>query len=242
VTRTIVFGPDNRLYLAIGSSCNICDDAPPRAAVTRYERDGSGAHTFATGLRNAVGLAFNPTSGELWATNNERDNIGPTRENTDSLPREELNILKDGRWYGWPRCFRPGGANPEYPRSDCSTVEPPTLTFTAHSAPLGIVFYDKARFPAEYRGDAFVAFHGSWNRTLPTGAKVVRVHVHGGRAVSSEDFVRGWQLPNGKRPSPSSPTGRCSSATISAAGSGASATSVRPLLVPGPPIPIVVLA
>ncbi len=198
-TRTIVFGPDNRLYLAVGSSCNLCEDVAPRAAVTRHERDGSGAHTFATGLRNSVGLAFNPTTAELWATNNERDDIGPTRGDTDSLPPEELNILKDGRWYGWPHCYRRGRANPEYSGADCSTVEPAALTFTAHSAPLGLAFYQGARFPADYRGDAFVAFHGSWNRTVPTGAKVVRVHLQSGRPVTSEDFVSGWQLPSGDR-------------------------------------------
>jgi glucose/arabinose dehydrogenase len=199
-TRTIVFGPDNRLYLAIGSSCNICSgDVAPRAAVTRYERDGSGAHTFATGLRNSVGLAFNPATGELWATNNERDDIGPTGRDTDSLPPEELNVLTDGSWHGWPRCWRPGRANPEYAGADCSSVAPAAITFTAHSAPLGLVFYQGTMFPADYRGDAFVAFHGSWDRSVPTGAKVVRVHLQGGHAVSSEDFVTGWQLPSGSR-------------------------------------------
>ncbi|HEY3222095.1 MAG TPA: PQQ-dependent sugar dehydrogenase [Gemmatimonadales bacterium] len=193
ITRTIVFGPDNLLYLAIGSSCNVCDDALPRAAVTRYNLDGSNRRTFATGLRNSVGLAFHPTTGELWANNNDRDDLG------DDVPPEHLNILRDGRWYGWPQCYLPGQANPEYPGADCSGVEPPALTFQAHSAPLGIAFYTGATFPAEYRGDAFMTYHGSWNRTVPTGAKVVRVRVQNGRPTGVEDFVTGWQLADGSR-------------------------------------------
>ncbi|HEV8304559.1 MAG TPA: PQQ-dependent sugar dehydrogenase [Gemmatimonadales bacterium] len=193
VSRTIVFGPDNRLYVAIGSSCNVCDDAPPRAAVTRYNLDGSSPHTFATGLRNSVGLAFHPTTGELWANNNDRDRLG------DDLPPEHLNILRDGRWYGWPQCYLPGAANPEYEGADCSGVEPPAITFPAHAAPLGLVFYTGAMFPAEYQGDAFMTYHGSWNRTEPLEPKVVRVRVENGRPTAIEDFVIGWQTGDGSR-------------------------------------------
>jgi glucose/arabinose dehydrogenase len=193
VTRTIAFGPDNLLYVAIGSSCNVCDDALPRAAVTRYNRDGSNPRTFATGLRNSVGLAFHPTTGELWANNNDRDDLG------SDVPPEHLNILRDGRWYGWPRCYLPGKANPEYPTADCSSVEPPALTFQAHSAPLGLAFYTGAMFPDEYQGDAFMTYHGSWNRSEPTGAKVVRVQVQNGRPAAIDDFVTGWQLADGSR-------------------------------------------
>jgi len=193
VTRTIAFGPDNLLYVAIGSSCNVCDDAPPRAAVTRYNLDGSNPQTFATGLRNSVGMAFHPTTGELWANNNDRDGLD------DDLPPEHLNILRDGAWYGWPQCYLPGEANPEYPGADCSSVEPPALTFQAHSAPLGLAFYTGAMFPAEYRGDAFMTNHGSWNRSVPVGATVTRVHVQNGRPTAVEDFVTGWQLADGSR-------------------------------------------
>jgi glucose/arabinose dehydrogenase len=192
-TRTIAFGPDNLLYVAVGSSCNICDDAPPRAAVTRYALNGSNAHTFATGLRNSVGLAFNPATGELWANNNDRDDIGGSdKATTDNLPPEHLNILKDGKWYGWPQCYLPGKPNPEYAGADCSGVEPPALTVQAHSAPLGLAFYMGTMFPADYRGDAFMTYHGSWNRQAKTGYKVVRVHVHAGRPTAAEDFVTGW--------------------------------------------------
>jgi len=192
-TRTIAFGPDKLLYVAVGSSCNVCNDALPRAAVTRYNLDGSSAHTFATGLRNSVGLAFNPTTGQLWANNNDRDNLG------NDLPPEHLNILLDGKWYGWPQCYLPGKANPEYPGFDCSGVEPPALIVQAHSAPLGLAFYTGTTFPAEYQGDAFMTYHGSWNRDVPTGAKVVRVMVQNGQPAATEDFVTGWQVANGSR-------------------------------------------
>lgn len=192
-TRTVVFGPDGYMYVAVGSSCNICDESDQRrAAVTRFHADGSGEHRFSTGLRNSVGLAFNPSTGELWATNNDRDNLG------DDLPHEHLNILKDGKYYGWPQCYLPGKPNPEYSSANCSTVEPPAITFQAHSAPLGITFYTASKFP-DYQGDAFLTYHGSWNRSVPTGAKVVHVKVQNGKPVSIEDFVTGWQLPDGSR-------------------------------------------
>lgn len=199
-TRTVVLGSDGYLYVAVGSSCNICDESNSRrAAVTRFNTDGSGEHRFATGLRNSVGLAINPTTGELWATNNDRDNIGGNNSGiTDNLPPEHLNILRDGRFYGWPQCYLPGEHNPEYPSANCAQVEAPAITFQAHSAPLGLTFYTGTKFPG-FEGDAFVAFHGSWNRTVPTGAKVVHVKIQNGQAVSSEDFVTGWQLDNGSR-------------------------------------------
>src|SRR5438445_8453512 len=100
---------------------------------------------------------------------------------------------------GWPQCYLPNQPNPEFTGADCSRVEPPALTVQAHSAPLGLAFYTGARFPADYAGDAFMTYHGSWNRSVPTGAKVVGVHVQNGRPVSVEDFVTGWQLADGSR-------------------------------------------
>lgn len=195
-TRTILFGPDGKLYLAVGSSCNLCDESDSlRAAVSQFNPDGSGGRIFARGLRNTVGLAFNPTTGELWGGNNDRDNLG------DDLPPEHVNIIKDGRNYGWPQCYLPGKPNPEYGSANCSTVEPPAITVQAHSAPLGLAFYTGSQFPADYRGDAFMTLHGSWNRSIPTGAKVVRVQVDAGgtRAVGAEDFITGWQRSDGSR-------------------------------------------
>jgi glucose/arabinose dehydrogenase len=194
-TRSIAFGPDNLMYVSIGSSCNVCTESDTlRAAVVRYNLDGTGGRVFARGLRNSVGIAFNPATGALWATNNDRDDIGPTTAATDSLPPERINILTLGGNYGWPQCYLPNRPNPEYAGANCAGVLAPAITFTAHSAPLGIAFYTGTMFPAGYQGDAFVAYHGSWNRSVPTGAKVVRVHVQNGLPVAIEDFVVGWQL------------------------------------------------
>jgi glucose/arabinose dehydrogenase len=195
-TRTIVFGPDGKLYLAVGSSCNLCDERDSlRAAVTQLNAGGTSGHIFAKGLRNTVGIAFNPKTGELWGGNNDRDNLG------DDVPPEHINIIKDGRNYGWPECYLPGRPNPEYGSANCANVEPPAIVVQAHSAPLGLAFYTGTQFPREYRGDAFVTLHGSWNRSVPTGAKVVRVEVDssGRRAVGVDDFIVGWQRPDGSR-------------------------------------------
>ena len=195
-TRTILFGPDGKMYVAAGSSCNLCDERDSmRAAVTQFNPDGSGGRIFAKGLRNTVGMAFNPTTGELWGGNNDRDNLG------DDVPPEHVNVIKDGRNYGWPQCYLPGKANPEYGAADCAQVEPPAITVQAHSAPLGFVFYTATQFPRAYRGAAFMTLHGSWNRSVPTGAKVVRVQMDSGgrRATGVEDFIVGWQRPDGSR-------------------------------------------
>jgi len=191
-TRTLVVGPrDGMLYVSVGSSCNICDERDARrAAVLRFKPDGSGAEIFVHGLRNSVGLAFDPATGELWGTNNDRDMLG------DDLPPDRINILHQGGDYGWPRCYLPGRPNPEYPSADCDHLAGPAITFQAHSAPLGITFSTGTQFPAEYRGGAFVAFHGSWNRSVPTGYKVVYVRVRDGRPVAITDFLVGF-LPEG---------------------------------------------
>ena len=198
-TRTIVFGADSAMYVSVGSSCNLCvETTPERAAVLRFNEDGSGKQVYASGLRNAVGLAVNPTTGALWASQNERDNLTPDHEN---LPPEELNILTSGSDYGWPYCYGDRVPNPEYnDQARCGSTVAPALKMQAHSAPLGISFLAKATtFPADYRGDLLVAFHGSWNRTTPTGAKVVRVHVADGKPTSAEDFITGWQDASGNR-------------------------------------------
>ena len=195
-TREIVFGPDDQLYVSIGSTCNICEETDERrAAVVRYAADGSGEEIVGVGLRNAAGLAFHPQTGALWASQNERDRLG------DDVPAEELNILVPGgavEHFGWPYCYEAGVPNPEYADAQrCVGTVAPALQMQAHSAPLGMVFYEGEQFPQEYRGDLFIAFHGSWNRSEPTGYKVVRVRVEDGRPVSYEDFATGWLTESG---------------------------------------------
>jgi glucose/arabinose dehydrogenase len=192
-TRTIAFGPDGRLYVSVGSSCNVCGESDPRrAAITRYDADGPGEHLFATGLRNAVGIAFHPKTGELWATVNERDWRG------DDLPPDYITRAKEGAFYGWPDCFAAGGrvvADRERSGTSerCGRMTLPTIEIQAHSAPLGLAFYTGAEFPPSYRGSLFVAYHGSWNRTVPTGYKVVRVPFKDGQPSGPvEDFATGW--------------------------------------------------
>ena len=201
-TRTIAFGADSAMYVTVGSSCNLCVETDSeRAAVVRFNEDGSNGRVFARGLRNAVGLAVNPVTNKLWVSQNERDDVAPDHQN---LPPDEINILQDGSDYGWPYCYSLNGSpvpNPEFnDAARCATTVSAALEMQAHSAPLGMTFLSKATLlPVEYRGDLLVAFHGSWDRDQPTGAKVVRVHVSGGVPTGVEDFVSGWQRTDGSR-------------------------------------------
>ena len=194
-TRTVIVGADSMLYVSVGSSCNICEgDTPRRAAVLQVQANGQ-TRPYSIGLRNAVGLAVNPVTREIWVTTHERDNLG------DDVPPEEIDILKDGADYGWPYCWGDRQPNPEYKDARrCAATTPPALMMQAHSAPLGITFLRGAtQLRQEYQGDALVAFHGSWNRSVPTGAKVVRIRIANGKPVSYEDFVTGWQDASGNR-------------------------------------------
>ena len=201
-TRTIAFGADSAMYVTVGSSCNLCVETDSeRAAVVRFNEDGSNGRVFARGLRNAVGLAVNPVTNKLWVSQNERDDVAPDHQN---LPPDEINILQDGSDYGWPYCYSLNGSpapNPEFnDAARCATTVSAALEMQAHSAPLGMTFLNKATLlPVEYREDLLVALHGSWDRDQPTGAKVVRVHVSGGVPTGVEDFVSGWQRTDGTR-------------------------------------------
>jgi glucose/arabinose dehydrogenase len=189
-TRTITIGPDRRLYVSVGSSCNNCEERDRRrAAIYRYETDGSGGTPFATGLRNAVGIAFRPGTNELWATVNGRDWLGEDR------PAEYITRVEEGGFYGWPYCHWTGAGllrDPDLGGGDrCRMVRRPSVLHQAHTAPLGLAFYTGSQFPPGYRGGLFVALHGSWNRSVPVGYKVVWVELRG-VAPLVEDFATGW--------------------------------------------------
>jgi glucose/arabinose dehydrogenase len=189
-TRTVIFLPDGRMAVSVGSSCNVCEEADPRrAAVVIYDGpQATGERIFASGLRNAVGLAIHPETGELWATNNGRDMMG------DDLPPETIEIVREGEDYGWPRCHSGRIEDPDlgYPGS-CEGVNSPLVEMQAHSAPLGLAFYMEDAFPSEYQDDLFIAFHGSWNRSVPTGYKIVRLPLDDGIPTGPvEDFATGW--------------------------------------------------
>ncbi len=190
-TRTVEFLPDGRMVVSVGSTCNVCEEEDPRrAAVVVYDGPaGGGEQIFASGLRNAVGLAIHPETGELWATNNGRDLMG------DDLPPETVYIVEEGGDYGWPRCHSGDVIDPEFGGPDaCRDVVQPVVQMQAHSAPLGLAFYTGRQFPSEYWGDLFIAFHGSWNRTVPTGYSVVRLPLQGGNEALGpvEEFAGGW--------------------------------------------------
>ncbi len=195
VTRTIGFGPDGKLYASIGSSCNVCvEEHPWRAAIVRMNPDGTEAEVYARGLRNTVFFAWDPVTGMMWGTENGRDWLG------DDLPPDEINIIQEGGNYGWPFCY---GKNIHdtafdkrtYIRQPCSEPFelPSAVDLPAHVAPLGIAFVPEEGWPEEYAGDIFVALHGSWNRSVPVGYKVIRVKLNDRREVEGmEDFITGW--------------------------------------------------
>ncbi len=192
-TRTVAFGPDEMLYLAVGSSCNICfEEEPIRSTVSRANPDGSDLEIIATGLRNPVGLAFQPGTDLLWATVNERDNQG------NEIPPDLVTIVEEGANYGWPECMPPN-ATPQEAGAECSNVTPPTIAIQAHSAPLGLAFLDGQGVPDDLNGDLIVAQHGSWNREPPAAPKLLLIDFEDGAPVAARDFATGWQDASGER-------------------------------------------
>jgi glucose/arabinose dehydrogenase len=194
-TRTILFGPDDRLYISIGSSCNVCVETDERrAAIYSMNRDGSDFKLFASGLRNSVFFTWSDVDGSMWATDMGRDLLG------DDLPPDEINVIEEGKFYGWPYCYgnnvadRSGGGTEEI----CAGAESARVEFQAHSSPLGLAFIPEEGWPEEYWYDLIVAFHGSWNRSVPTGYKLVRVKLDAqGTVEGIEDFATGWLTSQG---------------------------------------------
>jgi glucose/arabinose dehydrogenase len=189
VTRDIAFDTKGTLFIAIGSRDNIEEDPLPEATVQMVDKSGA-LSTYASGTRNPVGIAFYPGTDDLFVTVNERDGLG------DGLVPDYLTHLEKGGFYGWPYAYTGHNPDPTFGKKRPDMVAKtivPDLLFQSHSAPLGLVFYEGDQFPAAYKGDAFVALHGSWNSGKPTGYKVVRVHFANGRPTGSyENFLTGW--------------------------------------------------
>lgn len=217
--RTLAIGPDQKLYVTVGSSCNACNESnSEQATMLRLELDGSPAansenpahpirafnplHTvssrvFASGLRNTLGFDWNPSTSELIGLDQGADGLG------NDIPGDELNVISGGKSYGWPYCWGNRASDPimsdpsqvSTKEAYCQTTEPQQAALPAHSSPIGLLFYRGTQFPQEYRGDAFITLRGSWNREQPTGYKVVRVRFQGGYAI--EDFLTGFLIENG---------------------------------------------
>lgn len=192
--RTLAVGPDNKLYVSVGSTCNACDESSPEsAALLQMNLDGTGRKIFASGLRNTIGFAFEPNSGEIYGMDHGIDWLG------DNEQYEELNHIVQGKQYGWPYIYGDSRFNPQdHPPGNITMQEwaarsvEPLGFYTPHAAPMQMTFYTGTQFPGEYQGDAFIAMRGSWNRKPPAGYEVVRIHFDGGRPVKFEPFVQGF--------------------------------------------------
>ena len=182
------FGPDSKLYVPVGAPCNICNE-DGFGQIRRLFADGSGDEVYAEGVRNSVGLAFHPDSGELWFTDNGRDMLG------DDIPADELNHApRSGLHFGYPWCHQGDTPDPEFGEGkDCSEYTAPVLKLGAHVAALGLRFYTGDMFPEKYRNQLFIAQHGSWNRSEKVGYNILLVHFNAdGKVSGSEVFAEGW--------------------------------------------------
>lgn len=187
--KYIAFGPDGKLYVPVGAPCNICESDEIYASMTRLNPDGTGMEIVQHGIRNTVGFTWHPTTGDLWFTDNGRDEMG------DDIPACELNHApQEGMHFGYPYCHqgdlpdnRFGGKRP------CSDFTPPAQNLGAHVAPLGLEFYQGKMFPEKYRNQILIAEHGSWNRSKKSGYQVSMVTLDSnGKALSYEPFAKGW--------------------------------------------------
>lgn len=189
--KYIKFGPDGKLYVPVGMPCNICnmEGVDERyGTIMRMEPNGSQLEVFARGVRNTVGFAWHPVTGELWFTDNGRDWLG------DDSPPDELNRAPHiGMHFGFPYCHAGDIPDPEFgSQRNCSEFTPPEMKLGPHVAALGMAFYTGMMFPAEYKNQVFIAEHGSWNRKTPIGYRVSLVKLENGTAISYEPFADGW--------------------------------------------------
>lgn len=190
-TRSLAFDSTGKLYISIGSTCDVCrENHPWLTSVVITDANGNNPQVFAEGLRNSVFIAVNPATNELWGTEMGRDFLG------DNKPPDEINIIRNGINYGWPDCygnkvpdtnFNQGATN-----ATCNNTEPPIYEIAAHNAPLGLTFIRSSQFPSDWQGDLLIAYHGSWNRSTPTGYKIVRMKVDGNIIAGEEDFLSGF--------------------------------------------------
>ena len=201
-TRDVVFTRDGKkMLVAVGSRSNVDDaDNNPaedhRANVLEFNPDGTGMRIFASGIRNCVGEAIQPETGDLWCSTNERDALG------DNVPPDYITHVQDGGFYGWPWYYTGGNQDPrhkgKHPELKDKVIVPDVL-LQPHNASLEIAFYEGNQFPAEYKGQIFAAEHGSWNRANRTGYEIIRVPVEHGKATGAyEDFVTGFATPDGQ--------------------------------------------
>jgi len=191
--RYLGFGPDGKLYVPVGAPCNVCD-REGFATIERMQPDGSGREVVARGVRNSVGFTWHPRTRELWFTDNGRDLLG------DDVPSDELNRLaKPGAHFGFPFCHAGSVVDPEFGKAGkCAQAVAPARKLGPHVASLGLKFYTGSQFPKEYRGQMFIAEHGSWNRSAPIGYRITHVRLDGNRVVSYEPFATGWLGADGK--------------------------------------------
>ncbi len=202
ITRTLLFMPppdDKNLLISVGSSCNVCYEKDRRRAKVLVAReDGGDLRVFASGLRNAVFLAVHPNTKKIWVTEMGRDFLG------DDLPPDEINIVEKGRDYGWPLCYGKNIHDTDFDKGPADPCKEPAhypsyIDIPAHSAPLGLAFFPHEGWPREFWDNLLVSYHGSWNRSVPTGYKVVRYKLDAqGNLLGVEDFITGWLTAEGK--------------------------------------------
>jgi len=187
--KFIAFGPDDKLYVPVGAPCNIClQENPVYESITRMNPDGSGIEVFASGIRNSVGFDWDPTTKEMWFTDNGRDNLG------DNVPNDELNHApQKGMHFGFPYCHQGNILDPEFGKGKkCEDYTPPTQLMGPHVAALGMRFYTGNMFPDEFKNQIFIAQHGSWNRSTPIGYRIMRAKVENNKIADYEPFATGW--------------------------------------------------